>query len=165
VGARPTLEINGIQGGFTGTGVKTVLPHKAFAKISCRLVAQQEPQRIFECIRDHIRAITPPTVRSELIRQEPGARAVLLDRKSRAMQAASAAYEFAWGTKAVFERAGATLPIASQMQKIVSEIVLMGFGFKSGIAHGPNENIHVLSFHRGVSAAIYFLQEIAKSAE
>ncbi len=160
VGLRPTLEINGLTGGFTGTGFKTVLPHKAMAKISCRLVANQDPQKIFEQVQDHITTLTPPTVQMELIQLDMGSRAVVLGHDTRAMQVAAAAYERGWGKRPIFERAGGSIPITYTLQEVADEIVVMGFGYKSGQAHGPNENIHVHSLHRGIATMIYFLQAI-----
>ena len=161
VGLRPTLEINGLTGGFTGTGFKTVLPHKAMAKISCRLVADQDPHKIFEQVRDYIASITPPTVQCELIELEAGAKAIVLGHDTRAMQTAAAAYERAWGKAPIFERAGGSIPITYTFQDVADEIVVMGFGYKTGQAHGPNENIYVHSLHRGIAAMIHFLQGIS----
>ena len=160
MGARPTLEINGIGGGYIGDGFKTVLPHHAMAKISCRLVANQDPNRIAGLVRDHILALTPPTVTAEIIKLETGAPAVLLDRETRSMQTAAQAYERGWGKAPIFARAGGSVPITSEMQKLADEIVLMGFGYKSGVAHGPNENIYIESFYKGITSAITFLLNI-----
>ncbi len=161
VGLRPTLEINGITGGFTGPGFKTVLPQKAMAKVSCRLVANQDPTRIYEQVRDYILQIAPPTVRVRVVKLEPGAAAAVLGRKSRAMQAAAGAYERGWGKRPIFERAGGSVPITYTFQKVADEVVIMGFGYKSGQAHGPNENVYLHSLHRGIDTAIHFLQTIA----
>ena len=160
VGLRPTLEINGLTGGFTGPGFKTVLPQKAMAKISCRLVAKQNPTRIYELIRDYIAQITPPTVKATLIQLEPGAEAAVLGRHTRAMEAAAEAYTKGWGTRPIFERAGGSIPITYTFQKVADEVVIMGFGYKTGQAHGPNENAYVHSLHRGIDTAIHFLQAI-----
>lgn len=161
-GARPTLEINGIAGGFYGTGFKTVLPQKAFAKISCRLVANQNPQQVYDCIRDYIAQIAPPTVKAELIQLDLGSPAVVIDRHSRAMLAASDAYTYGWGTKPIYERAGGSVPITYALMPICTEMVMLPFGYKSGKAHGPNEHIHIESLYRGIHTAIYFLQDIAR---
>ena len=158
VGLRPTLEINGIAGGFYGTGFKTVLPQKAMAKISCRLVPKQDPRRIVELVRDFIAAIAPPTVDVELVSLEMGAPAVLLGRDTGAMKAAAAAYEKGWGKPPFFERAGGSIPITYTFQETCDEIVIMGYGSRDGKAHGPNENIHIASLHRGIDTAIHFLQ-------
>ena len=163
VGLRPTLEINGLSGGYSGPGFKTVLPQRAMAKISCRLVPHQDPERIFNLLQEHIAAITPPGVRSALCHLEMGSRAALLRRDSRAMRAAARAYEHAWGVQPLFERAGGSIPVAFALQDVCDEMVIMGFGYSDGRAHGPNENIHLHSLERGVSATIHFLQGIAAS--
>ncbi|MCE2490064.1 MAG: M20/M25/M40 family metallo-hydrolase [Anaerolineae bacterium] len=160
IGLRPTLEINGLNGGYSGPGFKTVLPQRAMAKISCRLVPQQDPQRIFDLLQQHVAAITPPTVRGELRQLEMGSPAALLGRDTRAMRAAAAAYEHAWGVAPLFERAGGSIPVTYALQEVCEELVIMGFGYRDGRAHGPNENVHVDSLERGVNAAIHFLQGI-----
>lgn len=164
IGLRPTLEINGLAGGFSGPGFKTVLPQRAMAKISCRLVPEQDPQRIFDLVQQHVAAITPPTVRSELRQLAMGSRALLLGHDTRAMRAAAAAYEYAWGAAPLFERAGGSIPVAGALQAVCEEMVIMGFGYRDGRAHGPNENIPVESLQRGVSAAIHFLQTIGATS-
>lgn len=161
IGLRPTLEINGLSGGYSGPGFKTVLPQRAMAKISCRLVPEQEPGRIFELLQARVAALTPPTVRSELHRLDMGSRAALTGRDTRAMRAAAAAYEHAWGVPPLFERAGGSIPVAFALQEVCDELVIMGFGYRDGRAHGPNENIRAHSLQRGVSAAIHFLQQYA----
>lgn len=162
-GARPTLEINGIAGGYAGEGFKTVLPARALAKISCRLVVDQDPQRILAAIRDYVAQITPPTVRSEIIPLEMGAPAVVLDRSTQAMQAAARAYEKGWGVTPIYERAGGSVPIAYAVKSIADEIVMMGFAYKGGRAHGPNENAVIDMFYKGIDTAIQFYEEYAKS--
>lgn len=161
-GARPTLEINGIVGGYYGDGHKTVLPAQALAKISCRLVADQDPQTILKRIADYIAHITPPTVRSEVIALEVGAPAVVLNRESKAMQAAARAYQRGWGYEIAFGRAGGSVPITYDMLTVADDIVIMGFGFHTGRAHGPNENMHIPSLNKGIQTAIAFLEEIAQ---
>ena len=123
VGLRPTLEINGLTGGYSGAGFKTVLPQRAMAKLSCRLVPEQEPGRIFELLRERIAAITPPTVRSELRRLDMGSRALLLGHDGRAMRAAAAAYEAAWGVAPLYERGGGSIPVAQALQGVCEELV------------------------------------------
>lgn len=160
IGLRPTLEINGLGGGYTGPGFKTVLPQRAMAKISCRLVPDQYPQRIFALLQEHVAAITPPTVRSELRQMDLGSHAVLLGHDTRAMRAAAAAYGQAWGVAPIYERAGGSIPVTFALQEVCEELVIMGFGYRDGRAHGPNENVHVDSLERGVNAMIHLLQEI-----
>ncbi|GIL11561.1 MAG: hypothetical protein BroJett038_02810 [Chloroflexota bacterium] len=161
VGARPTLEINGLVSGFYGPGQKTVLPAKALAKISCRLVANQNPTRIYELIRDYVARITPPTVRSEVRLLQTG-EAAYVDRHTEAMQAAIHAYEQGWGSKPVFMREGGSIPIVADFQhKLNLPVILMGFGLNDDGAHGPNERFNIEMFHRGVQTAIYFYEAIA----
>lgn len=165
IGARPTLELNGIVGGFYGAGVKTVLPAKAMAKITCRLVANQEPQRIFELIRNYVAEITPPTVRSEVRQLKGSGHPALVDINTPAMQAAIAAYEKGWGKPPVFMREGGSIPIVADFQQILGlPVVLMGFGLNTDGAHGPNEHFTISMFHKGINTSIHFLHEIASQA-
>ncbi len=163
VGARPSLEINGMVSGFYGAGSKTVLPAKALAKISCRLVPNQDPHRIFEQVRDYLVKLTPPTVRSE-VRLLSEAFPAVMDIRSPAMEAALTAYEKGWGKRPVFERGGGTLPILADFQRELGglPILLMGFGLSDDGAHGPNERFSLEMFHKGIDTAIYFLDEIGK---
>jgi acetylornithine deacetylase/succinyl-diaminopimelate desuccinylase-like protein len=162
IGARPTLEVNGMVSGFYGEGSKTVLPARALAKISCRLVANQQPRRIFEQVRGHIARITPPTVRSE-VRLIAEAHPARTDLNNPAMRAAMAAYEKGWGKRPLFERGGGTLPVMADIQReLKMPVVLMGFGLRSDGAHGPNEHFRVEMFHKGINTAMYFFEELAK---
>lgn len=161
-GIRPTLEINGIHGGYTGSGFKTVLPARAMAKISCRLVPDQDPGRIFELVQAHMERLTPPTVRTELIRLDDGAPAVRFDHDTAAMRAASAAYETQWGKPTIYEVGGGSVPIAYLLQEVAEQMVFMGYGYKGGQNHGPDEHIIIANFPRGIAAAIDFLQRYAQ---
>jgi len=162
IGARPTLEINGFVSGFYGAGSKTVLPAKALAKISCRLVANQDPNKIFELVKAQLIRLTPATIRSE-VRAQALAYPAVMDLKSQAMQAAIEAYEKGWGKRPVFERGGGTLPILADFQRHLNNIpiVLMGFGLFGDGAHGPNESFTLEMFHRGIQTAIHFHEAIA----
>ena len=157
LGARPTLEINGIHGGYTGPGMKTVLPARASAKITCRLVPHQDPAHIVQCIIDHIQDIAPATAAVKVYPSESGAEAVLLDVDGLAMKSAAAAYAHAWGVEPVFERSGGSVPIAFECMKVADEVVIMSYGLKSGRAHGPNENIYLDHFYNGIQATIKFI--------
>ncbi|MGJ3240811.1 MAG: M20/M25/M40 family metallo-hydrolase [Anaerolineae bacterium] len=164
VGARPTLEINGISGGYTGAGFKTVLPAHAFAKISCRLVPDQDPQTITEAVQSYIRQIAPDTVTVSFMHVDSEAPAVRLDYNSVTMQAAYRAYEKGWGVTPVFERAGGSVPITYQMLRVTDQLAIMGFSYKGGAAHGPNENIPLSMYYKGIDTAIYFLQDVVKGS-
>lgn len=160
LGARPTLEINGMIGGYTGPGMKTVLPAKASAKITCRLVPHQDPARVMRCVVEHIENIAPPTVRVQVLPGDFGARAVLLDVDGAAMRAAAQAYTQAWGTQPVFERSGGSVPICFGCMEVADEVVIMSYGLKSGRAHGPNENIYLQNFYNGIEAMIKFIEVV-----
>ena len=161
IGVRPTLEINGISGGYAAEGFKTVLPARALAKLSCRLVADQAPQRVAAAVRDYILSIAPPTVNCEVLILDEGAPAFVLDRDTRAVQAATVAYEKGWGRAPIYEWAGGSVPITYALARCVDEVVLMGYGTKSGRAHGPNENIYLSAFERGILTTIHFYSEYA----
>lgn len=158
-GVRPTLEFNGIAGGFYGDGFKTVLPARATAKISCRLVPDQDPQQIYKVIREHIQRVSPPTVTVTLDELEMGARGVLLDRDSAPMRAAYEAYLRGWSVEPIFSREGGSIPVVEAFQRqLGTPIVLLPFGYKGGGAHGPNEHVYVDMFNKGVATAIHFYQ-------
>ncbi len=161
-GARPTLEVNGLISGWTGTGAKTVLPARALAKISCRLVADQDPARIYEIMKAHIAHITPPTVHSDLRLLHTG-RSAFTDRRSPVMQAAIAAFEEGWGAAPVFWREGGSIPIVSDFQEVLgAPVVLMGFGLPDDGPHGPNEKFTLECFWRGIATSISFLHQMAR---
>ena len=160
LGARPTLEINGIQGGYTGPGMKTVLPARAFAKISIRLVPRQQPAQVIQAVVEHIRRIAPKGVTVDIRHSELGAEAVLLDVDGSAMRAAAQAYTHAWGVAPVYERSGGSVPICFGIMKVASEVVIMSYGLKSGRAHGPNENIYLKNFRNGIQATVKFIDAL-----
>ena len=161
VGARPTLEINGMAGGYHQSGFKAIVPAEAHAKISCRLVANQTPEVVYEKVRAYIEQITPPGVKTEMHYHAGGATArVPLD--SPAMQAAVRAYEQGWGASPVFMREGGSIPIVADFQaKLNLPVVLMGFGLNTDNLHGPNEHFSIEMFHKGIDTAIHFLRECA----
>ncbi|MCB0072560.1 MAG: M20/M25/M40 family metallo-hydrolase [Caldilineaceae bacterium] len=160
-GMRPTLEINGLRGGYADAGFKTVLPAYALAKISCRLVPYQDPGEIFALVQERIAAVAPPSVTATLTRLDEGAPAVRMPADTRAMRAAAAAYTSAWGVAPVYELAGGSVPIASTLAGVTEEMVKMSFGYKGGQNHGPNEHIVIGNFPRSVQAAIAFLNAFA----
>ncbi|MDE2819107.1 MAG: dipeptidase [Chloroflexota bacterium] len=162
LGARPTLEINGIHGGYTGAGMKTVLPARAFAKITCRLAPRQDPARVLRCVVEHVKSIAPETVKVDFQFGGMGAEAVLLDVDGLAMRSAAEAYRHAWGVEPVFERSGGSVPIAFECMKVAKELVIMSYGLKSGRAHGPNENIYLRNFYNGIQATIKFIDVVGE---
>ena len=157
MGARPTLEINGMAGGFYGEGFKTVIPHRAVAKISCRLVPDQDPNRIFGLLRDYIAKLEPPTVSAELVELEEGAPGVLVDLSTPAIQAVVQAYGEGWGREPVLMRGGGSVPVIAKFQQHLGiPVVMMPFGIGAGGAHGPNEYMILEMFHKGISTIISF---------
>ncbi len=161
-GARPTLEINGMAGGYYEPGFKTVLPSKAWAKISCRLVANQNPDVIGGLVRDTIMNLSPATIRTT-VEVTKGAPAAFVDIRTPAMQAAIHAYEQGWGAKPVFMREGGSIPVVSDFQKeLNAPVILMGFGLNDDGAHSPNEHFMVEMFRKGINTAIYFYEAIGQ---
>jgi acetylornithine deacetylase/succinyl-diaminopimelate desuccinylase-like protein len=160
LGIRPTLEINGLVGGWTGEGAKTVLPAKALAKVSCRLVPDQNPKEIYDLVRQYVASITPDTVTSEVRKLHEGMWAVV-DTDSPQMQAAVRAYEFGFGARPVFVREGGSIPVVGTFQKVLNApVVLMGFGLPDDNLHAPNEKFSLESFRRGMKTVIKFYQEL-----
>lgn len=164
VTARPTLELNGIWGGYQGDGSKTVLPSKAYAKISCRLVADQDYREISRLLQDHLKRIAPPHVKVDT-RSLHGGQGILLDRNSPAMQAASAALEKAFGNRPVFLREGGSIPVVATFKHTLGiDTVLMGFGLSDDNLHAPNEKFHLPNFFNGIQASIHFLSLLGGAA-
>ncbi len=163
-GIRPTLEINGFYGGYTAEGVKTVLPARAVAKISCRLVPDQIPRQVMARVKAHLEAIAPPTVRLEVIEMDMGAAAVYLDEQAPAMRLAAEAYETIWNQPVLLEMAGGSVPITHTLLPLVGQVVIMGFTHRGGRAHGPNEHIVIENYFRGISTAALFIEKLASQA-
>jgi acetylornithine deacetylase/succinyl-diaminopimelate desuccinylase-like protein len=162
ISARPTMEINGLLSGWTGAGAKTVLPAKAMAKISCRLVANQDPHKIYELVKQYVTQMTPPTVRSEVKLINTGYPA-MVDIQTPAMQAAVRAYERGWGTAPIFAREGGSIPVVADFKtELGLPSILMGYGLNTDGAHGPDEHYSIEMFHKGIDTAIVFLEELAK---
>jgi acetylornithine deacetylase/succinyl-diaminopimelate desuccinylase-like protein len=161
IGARPTLEFNGITGGFQGVGTKTVIPAQASVKITCRIVPDQDPQDLYERVRDYIASIAPPTVTVEVRMGDMGAPGVLMDRHSRAMAVAARAYEKAWGRKPLFSREGGSVPVVAAFQReLACPLVLMPFGYKGCGAHSINEHVYLDMFYKGIETAIHFYNDL-----
>ncbi len=166
LGARPTLEVNGILSGFTGEGQKTVLPAKAMAKISTRLVPYQDDLAIEGMFREYLKQHAPSTVRWELRNLSSGP-AVLVERDSAAGRAAEAALEATFGVKPIFRLEGGTVPVVSLIQKELGvDSILMGFGLPDDNLHAPNEKLHLPNYYHGIEAYIRFFDSIsAESAK
>jgi acetylornithine deacetylase/succinyl-diaminopimelate desuccinylase-like protein len=160
--ARPTLELNGIIGGFTGEGRKTVIPAKATAKISCRLVPDQDPYEIEQLVRRQIEALTPPTVRVEVKTLSYGY-PIRVPTDSPAIRAAVRAYEKGFGLRPIFMRKGGSLPAVALFSKMLGvPVVLAGYGLPTDRVHGPNERFHLACYQRGLRTAITLYDELSR---
>jgi acetylornithine deacetylase/succinyl-diaminopimelate desuccinylase-like protein len=155
--SRPALTINGLAGGYTGPGAKSVIPSRGLAHFSFRLVPDQEPTEIAQLLRPHIAAITPPAIRSRL-KITGGSRPVLLPIRSSVMQAAVRAVQQTWAVSPVFTRSGGTIPLVEQLRV---PIVLLGFGLPDDDIHAPNEKMNLPTFFRGIETVIRFMAEYA----
>ncbi len=155
-GARPTLEINGLYSGFIGEGQKTVLPAYAMAKVSTRLVANQDPADVFEQFKSYLAENAPETVTWDL-KQLAGDFPSQSDRKSKWIDAYLKAAEAAWGVRPIFKREGGSVPVVVHVQQALGvDSVNIGFGLPSDNMHGPNEKIHIPTFNKGTEALVHF---------
>lgn len=153
---RPSFDVCGIWGGYTGEGAKTVLPSKAFAKLSCRLVAHQDHHRISEQFVEYFRAIAPDTVEVKVTPMH-GGQGYLCPISLPAYQAAEKGFEIAFGKKPLAVRRGGSIPIISTFEQVLGiKTVLMGFGLESNAIHSPNENFSLDIFRKGIEAVVEF---------
>jgi acetylornithine deacetylase/succinyl-diaminopimelate desuccinylase-like protein len=158
---RPTLDLNGIIGGYTGEGMKTIIPSKASAKFTMRLVPHQHPKDIVKKVEKYIRQIAPPTVGIEITAQ-PGGMPVLVPQDSPSVKAAIAAFKKVFGQEPVFMREGGSIPIVETFYSVLeAPSVLMGFGLPGDNIHSPNENFDLNNFYGGIKTVATFLNEIS----
>jgi acetylornithine deacetylase/succinyl-diaminopimelate desuccinylase-like protein len=161
-GIRPTLELNGIWGGYQGEGSKTVLPSKASAKISARLVPNQSSHKITEMLLDHFRKIAPESVTVNVFELH-GGEPYMTPIDSKAYQAAARAIEATFGKKPIPVRGGGSIPICSILEKELGiKIVFMGFGLDSDNLHSPNEKFELNNFYKGIETIPYFHKYFAE---
>lgn len=157
---RPALTINGIQGGYRGPGGKGIIPSRASAKISFRLVPDQNPEEIESMFRNHLRQIASPTVKI-FVRTISRARPVLINPAHPANRAAAWAYRKAFGVDPVFLRSGGTISVMNTLSEVLGiPIVLMGFALPDDGMHAPNEKMYLPNFHRGVATSIWFMSAL-----
>jgi acetylornithine deacetylase/succinyl-diaminopimelate desuccinylase-like protein len=160
---RPTLDCNGIIGGFTGKGAKTVLPSKATAKISMRLVPNQDPKKIAVLFKKYIHQIAPNSVTVK-INEIHGATPFVIPTNAKEIVAASKAMSKAFGKKTIFMREGGSIPIvATFLKKLKVAPVLMGLGLNTENLHSPNEHFNLKHFHLGILSSAYFFDEYGKA--
>jgi acetylornithine deacetylase/succinyl-diaminopimelate desuccinylase-like protein len=160
--ARPTLDVNGIWGGFTGDGSKTVLPARASAKLSCRLVPDQDPDEIRDLVAARMRELCPPTVEMEIIPMHTGMWALTpLDHP--AVQAAAKAMERAFHRRPAFIRSGGSIPVVASFGRILgAPSVLMGFALPDDHAHAPDERLDLGNFFGGIRTSVFLWEELGR---
>jgi acetylornithine deacetylase/succinyl-diaminopimelate desuccinylase-like protein len=160
VWARPTFEVNGLLSGFTGEGAKTVIPAKAMAKVSMRLVPDQDPDKVAGLFEAYLTKVAPRTVEVTLTRMH-GGKPWMADFDNPYVQAAGRAIEKGFGKSPVFNREGGSIPVVSTFQQELGlPSVLFGIGLPDENAHAPNEKLDLGNFHNGVIAAAYFYDEL-----
>jgi acetylornithine deacetylase/succinyl-diaminopimelate desuccinylase-like protein len=158
--ARPTVEVNGMWGGFTGEGSKTVIPAEAHAKITCRLVPDQDPERVLRAVRRHLERHCPPGVRLE-VELRGGSPAAVIPADSPFVRAAARALERAFGTPPARIRMGGSIPVVPLLaQELGTPVVLMGFGLPDDQIHAPDEHLDLGNYERGMRAIAAFWLEV-----
>jgi acetylornithine deacetylase/succinyl-diaminopimelate desuccinylase-like protein len=161
--ARPTFDVSGIWGGYQGQGSKTVLPARAGAKFSFRLVPNQDPRRIGAALRQRLHELCPPGIKFELLDLH-GAPGVLVSLDSPYMAAAARAIERGFGRAPVFIREGGSIPIVTAFhEKLGVDALLLGWGLDDDNTHSPNEKFCLADFHRGIAASAYLWEELARN--
>lgn len=158
--ARPTLEIHGIVGGYQGEGVKTVIPAKASAKLTCRLVDEQDPDQILQLIEAHVKRMDLPGVKVKVIRQDQG-KPFVIPPDHPFVQAAARSFEHTFGKKPVLIRSGGSIPIVATFSSLLDvPVVMMDFGLPNENMHAPDEHFHLEQFDKGLRTITSFYEEI-----
>jgi len=161
-GSRPTFEVNGIWGGHTGVGVKTVLPAQASAKVSMRLVANQDPMKIAKLFIDYVKSVTPETVKVNVKLFDNNGHPALTPIDSVGMKAAAIAIKNVYKTDPYFTREGGSIPVVADFQHLLGvEAVLLGFGLPDDNLHAPNEKLDLTQFSNGLQTVAHFFHEYA----
>lgn len=156
--ARPTLDVNGIWSGYQGEGAKTVLPAEAGAKISMRLVPDQDPKKIAKLFKDYVESLASDAVKVTVI-EHHGGHPVVTDLSFYGMQAAAEAFKNVYGKEPLFSREGGSIPIVADFQKVLgAQSILMGFGLNSDAIHSPNEKFALKDFYRGIKTSAKFFE-------
>src|SRR4051794_23049697 len=162
ISSRPTLEINGLWGGFQGEGTKTVIPNEAHAKITCRLVHNQNPEKIQGLVKNHLEEHVPNGCKVEVSLGDTG-NPFLTPIDSPMIQKAAEAYENVYGKAPVYKREGGSIPIVSDFsQSLHVPVVLMGFGLPDENLHAPNEHFNLENFDKGILTICSFLELLKK---
>ena len=162
VWARPTAEVNGISGGYTGAGFKTVLPSKASAKLSFRLVGEQDPARVREAFRAHVESRLPPDCSVEYASKD-GSPATRMETVRPEFELARQALGDEWPNEAVFAGSGGSIPVVGHIRELLGmDSLLVGFGLDDDAIHSPNEKYSVRSFHKGIRSWVRILDALAR---
>ena len=155
---RPTLDVNGIWGGYTGEGAKTVIPSKAYAKISMRLVPDQDWKEITQLFKKHFESLAPDSVKVD-VKPHHGGQAYVTPIDGVEYQAADKAFQETFGKSAIPQRSGGSIPIVSMFEKnLGSKTILMGFGLDTDAIHSPNEHFGIWNYLKGIETIPYFYQ-------
>ena len=155
---RPTLDVNGIWGGYIGEGAKTVLPSKAFAKISMRLVPNQDPDKITQLFQDYFNSVAPAEVKVE-VHPHHGGHPVVTPTDTPEYQAAHKAMEATFGNSPIPKREGGSIPIVALFESVLGvKSVLMGFGLDSDAIHSPNEHYGLFNYYKGIETIPFYYQ-------
>ncbi|MEE2992081.1 MAG: dipeptidase [Gemmatimonadota bacterium] len=163
--ARPTLDVNGLLGGFTGEGSKTVIASKGMAKVSMRLVPNQDPEVIARAFEVYVKKLAPSSVKINILRHGTG-KPILTPRDHPAVKAVDQAITRGFGISPVYIREGGSIPVVATFQERLGlPTVLMGFGLPDCDAHAPNEKFNLKNFYRGIISAAWFYQEYSKDSE
>lgn len=161
---RPTLEINGIYGGYQGEGSKTIIPSTATAKITCRLVPDQDPKQIQELLKNHIEQVKPAGVEVDVLIEKQSAKAYKVDPNHPLIKIAADCYEKAFEKETVFVRMGGSIPVVEWFDAIYQKpVILMGFGTPEDRLHSPNESFPIDSFTKGMETLVYYYRAVANN--
>lgn len=160
--ARPSLDVHGMPGGFIGAGAKTVIPAKAIAKISMRLVPDMTPEKAFAQYKSYVESLTPAGITLDFRLIHSG-EAIVIGTDNPYIQAATRALKQVWKKDTVFIRSGGSIPIVGDFERHLKiPSIMMGFGLPDDNLHAPNEKFHIANFHRGIESVIAFFEELAK---
>ncbi len=158
--ARPTLEVHGMPGGFTGAGAKTVIPAKATAKVSMRIVPDMDPQRSFDLYKNFVLSLAPKGIELKIKLLSMG-EAIVIGTDNPFVKASTAAMKEVFGKETVFIRSGGSIPIVAEFEKHLGlPSVMMGFGLPDDNLHAPNEKFNIANFHRGIESIVRFLEKL-----
>lgn len=161
--ARPTFEINGIYGGYQGEGTKTIIPASATAKITCRLVPDQDPEQIQQLLKKHIEQVKPAGVKVDVKFEKLSSKAYMVEPTHPLIKKAANCYKKGFQKETVFVRMGGSIPVVEWLDEIYNiPIILLGFGTPEDRLHSPNESFPLDSFDKGMKTLVYYWQEVCK---